>query len=31
MIPDIVLGLIYTLLFFGLGIVAFTYLVKGKN
>jgi|GEM_PF-6786052 len=30
MIPDIVLGLVYGLVFFFLGFVAFTYLVKGK-
>jgi hypothetical protein len=31
MISDIALGLVFTLVFFGLGAVAFTYLSKGKN
>ena len=31
MITDIVLGLVYCSIFFALGIVAFTYLAKGKN
>lgn len=31
MIPDISLGIIYCFVFFGLGVVAFAYLSKGKN
>ena len=31
MIPDISLGIVFSLIFFGLGIVAFAYLAKGKN
>ena len=31
MIPDISLGIVFSFLFFGLGIVAFVYLAKGKN
>jgi hypothetical protein len=31
MIPDISLGIVFSLVFFGLGIVAFAYLAKGKN
>ncbi len=31
MIPDISLGIIFCILFFGLGAVAFVYLAKGKN
>jgi hypothetical protein len=31
MIPDILLGIVFCLVFFGLGAVAFVYLSKGKN
>jgi hypothetical protein len=31
MIPDISLGVVYTIVFLGLGAIAFTYLLKGRN
>lgn len=31
MFSDIVLGIVFTILFLGLGVIAFAYLVKGKN
>ena len=31
MIPDISLGIVYTFVLLGLGVLAFTYLLKGRN
>jgi hypothetical protein len=31
MFSDIVLGIVFTILFLGLGVIAFAYLAKGKN
>jgi hypothetical protein len=31
MIPDISLGIVFTIVLLGLGVIAFTYLLKGRN
>ena len=31
MLSDILLGIVFTIIFLGLGVVAFAYLAKGKN